>query len=102
MLVLLTILWLSYMVYDMSEAERRVNARIDASLARRLAAVARRTGKTPSQIIKESLARYCDSVLESSPMPAVALREFVGCASGPGNLSTTYKQQLASSLDRKR
>jgi len=86
----------------MSRSERRVNARIDADLARRLDAVADRTGKTPSQIIKESLARYCEMVLERSPNPLEGLRDFIGCAEGPGDLSTTYKRRTSESLANKR
>lgn len=85
----------------MARSDRRVNARIDAALARRLDVVARRTGKTSSQIIKESLARYCELVLERTPNPAEALREFIGSGTGPGDLSTTYKAQLSASLARK-
>lgn len=86
----------------MGRAERRLNARIDAELARRLDAVTRRTGKTTSQIIKESLTQYCAVVLERSPTPLEGLRDFIGCARGPGDLSTTYKQQLTESLANKR
>lgn len=92
---------MSYTLSYMARSDRRVNARIDETLARRLDAVARRTGKTSSQIIKESLARYCELVLEQAPNPAEALTGFIGSGRGPGDLSTTYKEQLSTSLARK-
>lgn len=87
-------------MYDMS-AGRRINARIDPSLARQLDAVERRSGKTLSEIVKASLRVYCDEALRDSPTPFEALRDFIGCASGPGDLSRTYKATLRKSLERK-
>lgn len=87
-------------MYDMS-AGRRINARIEPSLARRVDAVGRRSGKTVSEIVKASLHNYCEEALRDSPAPFEALREFIGCATGPGNLSRNYKAELRKSLERK-
>lgn len=87
-------------MYDMSVG-RRINARIEPSLARRVDAVGRRSGKTVSEIVKASLRHYCDEALRDSPTPFDALRDFIGCAAGPGHLSRTYKAELRKSLERK-
>lgn len=82
-------------------AGSRINARIDSSLARRVAAVERRSGKTVSEIVKASLRNYCDEALRDSQTPFEALGDFIGCASGPGHLSRTYKAELRKSLEKK-
>jgi hypothetical protein len=78
--------------------DARVNARINASLAHRIAAVRRRTGKSLSEIVKESLDRYCTAEEQNTPYDALA--GFVGCASGAKDLSRSYKNDLRRSLER--
>jgi len=84
-------------MYDML-ADTRINARIDASLARRLSAVRRRTGKSVSEIVKESLDHYCAAQDEQAPYNALA--GLIGCASGPKDLSASYKEDLRGSLEQ--
>jgi hypothetical protein len=88
----------------MGNLRTRINARLDPALARRVEAVQRRTGKRLSEIITESLDRYCVATLEegASPYEALVATGFVGCIDGPVDLSRTYKEELAASLDRKR
>jgi hypothetical protein len=85
----------------MSSIGRRINARLEPSLARRVDAVGRRSGKTVSEIVKASLDQYCEAALRESPAPFEALRDFIGCAAGPGDLSRTYKHELRRSIERK-
>ena len=96
---------MSYMLYDMirSPATQRINARLDEALARKVDLLRRRTGRTVSQIVQESLARYCDETLgrEDDPLSVLKRAGFVGCADGPADLSKTYKHKLAQSLQSK-
>jgi len=65
----------------------RINARLDKKLAGRVAALRRRTGQTLTQVIEESLDRYCQSQAVTIPLDALVATGFVGCADGPKNLS---------------
>lgn len=80
----------------------KINARLDDELARRVEQVRRRTRKRLTQIVTESLTRYCDAELtEQSPLDALVRAGFVGVAEGPADLSTRYKEELRASLARK-
>jgi hypothetical protein len=91
------------MLYDMPPLPTRINARLDRELARKVAAVQRRTKKGLSQIVKESLELYCEARLHDPGHPYEALRAsgFIGCAEGPPDLASSYKEELAASLARK-
>jgi hypothetical protein len=78
----------------------RINARLDADLARKVRALCQRTGRSTTEIVKESLEAYYQTVTRNST-PAIALASLVGCAAGPTSLSETYKHQLTQSLARK-
>ena len=84
-------------------AANRINARLDDDLARRVNLVRKRRRRTVSQIVKESLARYCDQELgaRGEPMAILESAGFIGCADGPADLSSDYKQQLTRSLRHK-
>lgn len=78
----------------------RINARLDADLARKVRELCHRTGRSTTEIVKESLESYYQTVARSSN-PATALASLVGCAAGPTNLSATHKHHLTQSLARK-
>lgn len=78
----------------------RLNARIDAALARKVAYLRARTHKSTTEVVKASIEAYYEK-LRSSEGPAGLLADFVGSASGEPELSTRYKRLLASSLARK-
>ena len=84
-------------------SECRINARLDKELAQKVSLVRKRTSRSLSQVVKESLTRYCDEELRESGQPLSILRSagFVGCADGPEDLSSGYKKDLTRSLDRK-
>ena len=90
---------MSYVLYDMSS--RRLNARLDDELAMKLQYIKRRTGQSDTEVIRRSLERYYDDLRREAPTAQTALADFVGCASGDADLSTRYKHELASSLERK-
>jgi hypothetical protein len=78
----------------------RLNARIDAALARKVAYLRARTRKTTTEVVKASIEAYYERV-RSSEGPGALLADFVGSASGEAVLSTRYKRLLTSSLGRK-
>jgi hypothetical protein len=78
----------------------RINARLDEDLAHKLDYLRKRTGATTSEVLRASLEAYYDQVTGSDE-PAKLLSAFIGCAEGPRNLSTTYKQDFARSLGAK-
>jgi hypothetical protein len=83
--------------------ECRINARLDKTLARKVSLVQKRTRRSLSLIVKESLTRYCDAELGEGGEPLSILKSagFVGCADGPADMSTGYKKDLTRSLGRK-
>ena len=97
---------LSDSLYDKSMATRsanRINARLDDELARRVDLVRKRKRRSVSQIVQESLSRYCDQELgqDGEPLAILKAAGFIGCADGPRDLSSDYKQELGRSLRRK-
>lgn len=84
-------------------SECRINARLDQALARKVRLVQKRTHRSLSQVVKESLTRYCDEELSEGGEPLAILKStgFVGCADGPADLSSGYKRDLTRSLGRK-
>jgi len=86
-----------------TRSANRINARLDDDLARRVDLVRKRKRRSVSQIVQESLARYCDEELGGGCEALAILKAagFVGCADGPANLSSDYKQELTRSLRRK-
>jgi len=78
----------------------RINARLDADLARKVEALRKRTGKSTTEIVKASLESYYVSVTREAN-PAALLADLTGCAEGPRDLSESYKSELTSSLSRK-
>jgi len=84
-------------------SECRINARLDKTLARKVSLVQKRTRQSLSQVVQESLTRYCDAELSEGREPLAILKAtgFVGCADGPADLSSGYKKHLARSLGRK-
>lgn len=85
-------------MYDVSV---RINARVDKKLADRIAAIRRRTGKSLTEVIQESLARYCDSQTADSPAAILDGCGFIGCAEGAPELSTRYKDELRRGFGKK-
>jgi predicted transcriptional regulator len=75
----------------------RINARLEPELAKKLAYLRRRTGKSTTEIVRESLESYYERVRRACE-PASALADFIGSAEGPADLSETYKAELSQSL----
>lgn len=79
---------------------KRINARLEPELARKMDVLRRRTGQSTTDILKASLESYYVTVTRDE-RPASKLADFVGCATGPRDLSETYKADLTKSSLRK-
>jgi predicted DNA-binding protein len=78
----------------------RLNARIDAELARKVRYLRQRTGQSTTEVVRRSIEAYFEDV-RALARPADLLHEFVGCAKGRRDLSTRYKDLLTQSLSKK-
>ena len=74
--------------------------RIDSERSRKIAYLRQRTGKSRSEVIKESLDAYF-AQLSKGDKPADLLADFIGCADGPSEFSSKYKANLTTPLRRK-
>jgi hypothetical protein len=80
----------------------RLNARIDARTAKKLALLQRRTGLTTSEIVRAAIEHYSVEGARSDAGREVwEAIGFVGCASGPADLASSYKLRQTDSLAKK-
>jgi hypothetical protein len=81
----------------------RINARLPPDVARKVAYLERRTKKSTTEIVTESIDRYYAAIVDGEGSPAQVLERagFVACARGPEDLSTSYKADLARSIGKK-
>ncbi len=82
---------------------RRINARLPADVARKVTYLERQRNLSTTQVLLESIEHYYLAMTEAQGAAADRLERagFVGCAAGPADLSTTYKADLARSLEKK-
>ena len=69
----------------------RISVRLDRASGLALERLARKTGRTRSEIIRQAVVRLSEENLarEVAPTPYEALADFIGCArGGPADLST--------------
>jgi predicted DNA-binding protein len=87
----------------MTSSQRRINARVPAEIARKLAVLEQRTGLGTTEIVLRAIERYHAACEDEAAAPSALLREagFVGCADGPATLSRDYKAELTRSLGSK-
>jgi hypothetical protein len=76
----------------------RINARLDARRAGKLQELARATGNSVSDVIREAIDYYHASHPRGTQRGRAALRKLVGSARGPSDLSQQYKRYLAEDL----
>lgn len=87
----------------MTPPKGRINARLDSELSDRLEYVQKETGKSATQVVRESLALYCDS-MERRKSPSAILRDtgFIGCGEGlPAIPRRAHKDELTRVLEAK-
>lgn len=77
----------------------RLNARLSRGLAQKLAVIKRRTGKTTTEVVQLAL----DELYESTTirLPSRSIDSFIGCAEGPAEYSSDYKQEFVSGVAEK-
>lgn len=86
--------------------ETRINARLDHECAEDLEFIRQVTGaSTVTDALKYSISevanRLRQSRSEGSKMKALLMSGFVGCATGPTDLSENYKELLDAEWSRK-
>jgi hypothetical protein len=79
----------------------RLNARIDAELARKVALLRAKTKQSTTDVVRAALECYYEQVTKVPTADALRSSGFVGCADGPSDLSSDYKRHLIDSLSRK-
>jgi hypothetical protein len=80
---------------------KRINARIDPDVARKIRYLQKKTGQTTTEVLKASIEAYFESLSRQEGSPAAVLADLVGCADGPPDLAGDYKRYLTESLGRK-
>jgi predicted DNA-binding protein len=88
---------------DSRKATGRVNARLDADAAEKLATLAKDEGRSISDVLRAAIERYYEQsrAAHVAAIGALERNGFVGCAEGDSDLSKTYKHHLTNSLRRK-
>jgi predicted DNA-binding protein len=86
-----------------SAKARRINARLPPEVARKVAYLEKRTNKSTTEVVVESIEHYYAAMSEDGGTTAQTLAQagFIGCAAGPADLSSSYKNQLAPSIGTK-
>jgi predicted DNA-binding protein len=81
---------------------RRINARLPPDVARKIAYLEKRTSKTTTEVVVESIEHYYELLSEGGTAERV-LEEagLIGCATGPSDLSSSYKADLLGSIGKK-
>ncbi len=90
--------------YRVQPAATRVNARLDAERMRKLEQLAKTTGLSISDVIRDAIDLYAETKQTQNGPSAYEIMQrigFIGCAKGPKDLSTNYKKYLTESLQKK-
>jgi hypothetical protein len=82
-------------------AQARINARLPPDVAQKVAYLSKRTGSSTTDVLLASIEYYYAAVTTSEASSAQTLAGFVGCADGPHDLSSSYKNELTRSLRAK-
>lgn len=81
----------------------RINARLDSERTEKLKQLQLQTHLSASEVVKRAIdllhRQQADQYQER--LDALLSSDFIGCAEGPTDLSTNYKQRLAESLETK-
>lgn len=82
---------------------KRISVRIDEALATKLKALIASSGDDLSALVTEALQRLCNERAPAGTQPYQAwlASGFIGCAEGPGDLSTRCEEYLKEDLNRK-
>lgn len=78
----------------------RLNARVDAELARKVKYLRERTGASTTEVLRTSVEAYYE-VVKRAERPASLLVDFIGCFEGPEDLSENHRTLQAEALATK-
>ena len=76
----------------------RINARLPPDVARKVAYLEKRTNMSTTEVVRASIDRYYAALTQEEGISALERTGFIGCASGPVDLSTSYKIELRRSI----
>ena len=84
----------------------RINARLDDSFEEKFQYIQQTENKNRSEVVKEALERYFAVKLQQKKQTALEknqeiLHKIAGIASGPEDLSETYKERMHTALKDK-
>ncbi len=79
----------------------RLNARISASLARKIELLCKQTKRTSAEVLRDAISFYYEHHQQHDAKRALEDSKFIGCADGPTDLSETYKELLVEDVSRK-
>lgn len=82
---------------------RRINARLNREAAQRVSVVAKREGRSVSDVLRSALERYCDDVTatDESVLEKFERIGFVGCGRSRRRRTSDHKQELLEYIERK-
>ena len=82
---------------------KRINARIDGDLDRKLNYLRGRTKQGTTAVVREAIERYHKAIAQVDGSPAEVLERngLIGQFDGPSDLSLKYKGELRRSLVKK-
>jgi predicted DNA-binding protein len=81
---------------------RRINARLPPDVARKVAFLEKRTNKSTTEVVVQSIEHYYEAVKDGGTAARTLEQAgFVGCATGLPDLSSSYKAELSRSLAKK-
>ena len=81
----------------------RINARLDEDRTQKMEYLIRKTGMTISEVIKQAIETYYNSVSSQKTNPVEIFNQsgFIGCSESHEDLSETYKQEFRRGLELK-
>jgi len=81
----------------------RINARLPAESARKLAYLQKSRGESMTEVILDAIDRYYTAITAEGATPAQKLANagLIACAEGPPDLSRSYKSALPGSSRKK-
>lgn len=82
----------------------RVNARLDADRMHKLEQLAKSTGLSISDLLRDAIDHYAAANQTQHGPSAYEIMQrigFIGCVKGPKNLSSNYKKYLTETLLKK-
>lgn len=82
---------------------RRINARLNREVAQRVSVVAKREGRSVSDVLRSALERYCEDVTATDETVLEKFQRigFVGCGRSRRRRSADHKQELLDYIERK-